>query len=43
LEVFPDMQHVFQFLAGNSAVADEAIDQAGRWLSERLVAGKASA
>jgi monoterpene epsilon-lactone hydrolase len=43
LEIFPDMQHVFQFLAGNSAVADKAIDQAGRWLSKCLSAGKASA
>jgi monoterpene epsilon-lactone hydrolase len=43
LEIFPDMQHVFQFLAGNSAVADKAIDQAGRWLSKCLAAGKASA
>ena len=36
LVVVPEMQHVFQFLAGNAPEADAAIRQAGAWLRARL-------
>ncbi len=36
LEISPGQQHVFQFLAGNSAVADAAIARGAAWLRERL-------
>ncbi|MGD9664958.1 MAG: alpha/beta hydrolase [Novosphingobium sp.] len=36
LKIWPDMQHVFQFLAGNSPVADTAIAEAAVWLREKL-------
>lgn len=36
LEVVPEMQHVFHFLAGRAPEADFAIQRAGHWLSKRL-------
>jgi monoterpene epsilon-lactone hydrolase len=36
LEVFPEMQHVFQMAAGNMPEADDAIAKIGTWLRERL-------
>ncbi len=36
LEVFPEMQHVFQMCAGNMPEADEAIAKIGAWLRPRL-------
>ena len=36
LDVFPEMQHVFQLFAGNMPEADEAIAQIGAWLRPRL-------
>lgn len=36
LEVFPEMQHVFQVCAGNVPEADDAIQRIGRWLAPRL-------
>ncbi|CAN5234372.1 alpha/beta hydrolase [soil metagenome] len=38
VEVEPDMQHVFQFLAGTAPEADEAIERAGSWLQSTLQA-----
>lgn len=35
-EIWPEMQHVFHFLAGNSPTADEAIVKASAWLREKL-------
>lgn len=35
-EIWPHMQHVFQFLAGNSPTADQAIAKASAWLREKL-------
>ena len=34
LDVFPEMQHVFQLSAGNMPEADEAIARAGTWIRE---------
>jgi acetyl esterase/lipase len=36
LDVFPDMQHVFQMAAGNMPEADEAIARIAAWLRPRL-------
>ncbi len=36
LDIFPDMQHVFQLAAGNVPEADEAIGRIGDWLKPRL-------
>jgi acetyl esterase/lipase len=36
LEVFPEMQHVFQISCGNVPEATEAVDKIGRWLRTRL-------
>ncbi|MBO0731297.1 MAG: alpha/beta hydrolase [Acidimicrobiaceae bacterium] len=36
LEVFPEMQHVFQMAAGNMPEADDAIARIGAWLRPRL-------
>lgn len=35
-EVFPEMQHVFQFMAGHAPEADEAIRKIAGWLRPRL-------
>lgn len=36
LEVFPEMQHVFNFLAGTAPEADEAIDKCAKWVRPKL-------
>ena len=36
LDVFPEMQHVFQLFTGNMPEADEAVAQIGAWLRPRL-------
>ncbi len=36
LDSFPEMQHVFQGMAGNAPEADEAIARIGTWLRPRL-------
>jgi acetyl esterase/lipase len=36
IEVWPDMQHVFQIAAGNVPEADEAVAKLGSWLSKQL-------
>ena len=36
VDVFPDMQHVFQMNVGNLAQADDAIARIGAWLRQRL-------
>lgn len=36
LEVAPEMQHVFQFMAGSAPEADEAIERLARWVRPRL-------
>jgi acetyl esterase/lipase len=36
LDIFPEMQHVFQVCAGNVPEADEAIQRIGSWLAPRL-------
>ncbi|MEA3215462.1 MAG: epsilon-lactone hydrolase [Acidimicrobiia bacterium] len=36
IEVFPEMQHVFQMAAGNMPEADEAIGKIAEWLRPRL-------
>lgn len=38
LDVFPEMQHVFQFLGGVAPEADAAIKRAGAWLEVKLTA-----
>ena len=35
-EVWPEMQHVFQFLAGTAPEADEAIGKLARWVKPKL-------
>ena len=35
-EVFPEMQHVFQFMAGNAPEADDAINKLAAWVRPRL-------
>jgi acetyl esterase/lipase len=39
LDVFPEMQHVFQMAAGNMPEADDAIDRIGAYLRPRLGLG----
>lgn len=39
LDIFPDMQHVFQITAGNLPEAIDAIDRIGAWLRPRLDLG----
>jgi acetyl esterase/lipase len=39
IDVFPDMQHVFQMAAGNMPEADEAIARIAEWLRPRLGLG----
>ena len=36
IEVWPEMQHVFQIAAGNVPEADEAVAKLGSWLSRQL-------
>ena len=36
LDVFPEMQHVFQLSAGNLPEADDAVQRIGEWLRPRL-------
>ncbi|GAA5085114.1 acetyl esterase/lipase [Thermocatellispora tengchongensis] len=36
LDVFPEMQHVFQMSAGNMPEADDAVARIGAWLAPRL-------
>tara|TARA_B100000959_G_scaffold171601_1_gene179684 strand:- start:421 stop:786 length:366 start_codon:yes stop_codon:yes gene_type:complete len=36
LEVFPEMQHVFQLFVGNMPEADEALAKIAAWLRPRL-------
>lgn len=36
LDIFPEMQHVFQFLAGSAPEADEAIGRMGAWVRPKL-------
>ena len=36
LDVFPEMQHIFQRFTGNMPEADEAIAQISAWLRPRL-------
>ena len=36
IDVFPEMQHVFQIAAGNLPEADDAIEKIGTWLRPRL-------
>lgn len=35
LKVYPGMQHVFQYMAGRSAEANESITRTGTWLQEK--------
>jgi monoterpene epsilon-lactone hydrolase len=39
LDVYPEMQHVFQFLAGTAPEADEAIRQLAAWVRPKLGLG----
>ena len=36
IEVWPEMQHVFQLAAGNVPESDSAVAKLGAWLSNRL-------
>ena len=36
LDVYPEMQHVFQMAAGNMPEADEAVARIAAWLRPRL-------
>jgi acetyl esterase/lipase len=36
IDVFPEMQHVFQFLAGNAPEADEAIQRMAAWVRPKI-------
>jgi acetyl esterase/lipase len=36
LEVFPEMQHIFNLLAGTAPEADEAIDKYAKWVRPKL-------
>jgi len=38
LEIIPEMQHVFHFLAGNAIEADTSIARIGRFIDERVAA-----
>jgi monoterpene epsilon-lactone hydrolase len=39
LDVYPEMQHVFQFLAGTAPEADDAIRQLAAWVRPKLGLG----
>ena len=36
VDVFPEMQHVFQMMAGNVPEADDAVQRIGTWLRPRF-------
>jgi acetyl esterase/lipase len=36
LQIYPEMQHVFQLMAGKAPEADDAIDKIAQWLRPRL-------
>jgi epsilon-lactone hydrolase len=36
VEVFPEMQHVFQFPAGRAPEGDEAVRRLGEWVRPKL-------
>jgi acetyl esterase/lipase len=36
IDIFPDMQHVFEFLAGTAPEADDAIARMAQWVKPRL-------
>ena len=36
IDEFPDMQHVFQFLAGAAPEADDAIARMAQWVRPKL-------
>ena len=36
IDVFPDMQHVFQFLAGTAPEADDAVKRMAEWVRSKL-------
>ena len=36
IEIFPEMQHVFQIAAGNMPEADAAVAKIGAWLKTKL-------
>lgn len=36
LDIFPEMQHVFQFMAGMAPEADEAIEQMAAWVRPKI-------
>ncbi len=36
IDIFPDMQHVFQFLAGTAPEADDAIKRMAEWVRPKL-------
>lgn len=40
LDVFPEMQHVFQMYAGNVPESDDAVARLGHWLSRRLTSAE---
>ncbi len=39
LDVVPEMQHVFHFLAGNAPEADQAIQRLAEWVRPKLGLG----
>jgi acetyl esterase/lipase len=39
IDVYPEMQHVFHFLAGTAPEADEAIGQLAAWVRPKLGLG----
>ena len=43
LDVFPEMQHTFQMMAGRAPEADDAIAKLGRWARTKLGLGEAEA
>ncbi len=40
IDIYPEMQHVFQVCAGNVPEADDAINRLGAWLKSRLAGGR---
>jgi acetyl esterase/lipase len=36
VEVYPEMQHVFHFMAGNAPEADDAVAKLGAWVRPHL-------
>ena len=36
VEIFPEMQHVFHFMAGEAPEADEAITKIAKWVKPKL-------